>query len=552
MIAERDIISKRPTPLPTRKRAIAHVAGVAAAYAILARLGLLLDPVGGFASVVWAPTGIAIAALLLLGRHATIGIWLGAFIANVLSGAPVPAAAAIAAGNSLEAMAAVAALSRVRGFERSLDSLSDIYAFTVAAAVLAPFVSASLGVLSLHFAGVLPAAQLAPAWSAWWLGDAIGALVVAPPLLIWTARGSRDLGPRRLEAAAILAALAAIAGTVFFAEAPIDRTSFIRAYLVFPVLIWAAVRFEQRGATVAVLLTCVIAIAGTAHGHGPFATPRLRDSLFRLQAFMGIVTLCFLVLATAIAERERALRAASHAMLSAGVANRAKSDFLAAMSHELRTPLNAIAGYAQLLGMNIHGELTSEQRDAVTRIETNQRHLASLVEDVLSFTRVEAGVMALRPAPVSVSESLLQLPQFVEPEAQRRGVRLSIASIDPTLVAQADPERLRQILLNLVMNAIKYTDAGGTVDVAAGRDGGRVAITVSDTGIGVPAAQLDRVFEPFFQVDRGHTRRYSGVGLGLTISRDLARAMGGDVLLASENGKGTRATVVLPQASASA
>ena len=137
----------------------------------------------------------------------------------------------------------------------------------------------------------------------------------------------------------------------------------------------------------------------------------------------------------------------------------------------------------------------------------------------------------------------------MEPQANGRGVVLRVCPVDQQLFVFADPERVRQILLNLVMNAIKYTDAGGTIDLGAVAVGDQAQFVISDTGIGIPPELLSRVFEPFFQVDHGHTRRYPGVGLGLTISRDLARAMGGDVQLASEVQKGTIATVVLPRAS---
>jgi signal transduction histidine kinase len=517
-------------------------------YAVTARLGLLLDAVGGFATVVWAPTGIAIAAVLILGYRTAIAVWLGAFVANLFNGPPI-VAAIIAVGNTLEAVLAVYALKRVPGFHRALERVPDVIVFALVAAVIAPVVSATVGVTAVHAAGFVARSQLVDAWRSWWFGDCVGALLVAPLVIVWRFRGTRDMSVRRArEAAAIFASLVIVSGFVFLSDRAVDRSSFFLPYLVFPVLIWAAMRFEQRGAVTAVVIVSVIALVATARGQGPFVRPELHDSLFAVQTFMGIVAVCFLIVATAIAERTRAQHALVAALAAEGVANRAKSDFIASMSHELRTPLNAISGYAQLLDMEVHGPLTAAQRDAVARIERNQQHLASLVTDVLSFTRAEAGRFSVRLSRVMLADVIRALPQFIGPELHRKRLALDIDSVEDDLAVQADPDKLRQILLNLVANAIKYTDDGGQVEVAAARNGDNARIVIRDTGIGIPKDQIDRVFEPFFQVDRGHTRRYSGVGLGLTISRDLARAMGGDIELASEPGKGTAATLVLPLA----
>jgi signal transduction histidine kinase len=526
--------------------AVAQIAALAAVYAVFARIGLLLDPVGGFATVVWAPTGIAIAAALLLGYRAAAGIWIGAFIANLAAGAPTTAAAVIALGNTLEAVVAVLVLSRVRSFDRSLPRTNDVLLLLVVGAILAPAVSATIGMAALLGTNVVAPAELTEGWRAWWVGDSIGALLITPTILFWRAQGWRSLTPRWREAAALLAALVIVASLVFATRSSAERTAFLQAYLIFPVLLWAAMRFEQRGATTAVLLTSVFAVVGTAQGQGPFVVGELRDSLFALQTFMGIVAMSVLLLSAAIAERAHAAHTATRLLAATGVADRAKSDFLAAMSHELRTPLNAIGGYAQMLMLEIHGALTAQQREAVQRIETNQRHLAGLVADVLSFTRTESGRLTMQLEDVDVASMLESLPAYVGPDADRKGIQLCVAPVYPGLIMRADPERVRQILLNLLVNAIKFSDANGAVAVSADRAGMAVRIAVADQGIGIPADQLHRVFEPFFQVERGHASRYPGVGLGLTIARQLALAMHGDVVLESEQGKGTTVTLVVP------
>jgi signal transduction histidine kinase len=316
----------------------------------------------------------------------------------------------------------------------------------------------------------------------------------------------------------------------------------------FPLLMWAAIRFGQRGAVTATAIVSAIAIAGTVLGRGPFIQPTLHDSLLALQAFMGITAATFLVLGASISERKRSAEQLRLARDVANAANRAKAEFLAVMSHELRTPLGAIAGYAELLSLGLSGPLTPKQVDAIARIRSNQQHLLALIDDVLSFARIEAGKTPMADDPVRVSEAVNSLEALVRPELRRKDLNYIWNESDPTLVVRADAVKLRQILLNVLGNAIKFTPPAGRIEVSALRTGNRISIRVSDTGIGIPADKLDRVFEPFFQVQTGTTREYPGVGLGLAISREFSRAMGGDIAVESVLGKGTVVTVELAAA----
>ncbi len=232
---------------------------------------------------------------------------------------------------------------------------------------------------------------------------------------------------------------------------------------------------------------------------------------------------------------------------AADEANRAKSTFLATMSHELRTPLNAIAGYVQLLELGIHGPVTEEQREALGRIERSQRRLLGLINDVLNLARIEAGRVDYEIAPVPLAEAVSAVTPMIEPQLGARGLSLAV-DVPAALVAHADREKLEQVLLNLLTNAVKFTPRGGRVRVEGTRseDGsGRVRLCVHDTGIGIPADKLASVFEPFVQVGVRHSRRTEGTGLGLSISRDLARGMGGDLTVRSVEGEGSTFTVEL-------
>jgi signal transduction histidine kinase len=210
--------------------------------------------------------------------------------------------------------------------------------------------------------------------------------------------------------------------------------------------------------------------------------------------------------------------------------------------------LNAIAGYAELLAMGIRGPVTDQQREDLRRIQRSQRHLLSLINDVLNFAKLEAGHVELDLTEVPVQEALASVEALVAPQLRAKGLRYEHSACDPVLVARADPEKLRQILLNLLSNAIKFTRGGGQITVGCEAEGGHLLVTVRDTGRGIPADKLGAIFEPFVQVDRGLTSTQEGTGLGLAISRDLARAMEGDLTAESGLGVGSTFTLMLPRA----
>jgi signal transduction histidine kinase/FixJ family two-component response regulator len=263
---------------------------------------------------------------------------------------------------------------------------------------------------------------------------------------------------------------------------------------------------------------------------------------------LSIARQCALALA-----RARLFEAERQARQEADEANRAKGQFLAVMSHELRTPLNAIAGYAELIEMGIHGPVTPEQREALRRVMKSEQHLLGLINAVLNYARIETGSVQFDIEDVPVDEVIATCESFVTPQARAKALTLETPDPDPSLVLRADREKVQQILLNLLANAIKFTDRTGHITItrmaSESEDGSpTVTIAVSDTGRGIPADKLGTIFEPFVQVDPALTRTQQGVGLGLAISRELARAMNGNLRASSVVGEGTTLTLTLPRA----
>ncbi|HYD51355.1 MAG TPA: ATP-binding protein, partial [Gemmatimonadaceae bacterium] len=245
-------------------------------------------------------------------------------------------------------------------------------------------------------------------------------------------------------------------------------------------------------------------------------------------------------------ERARLFAAEREARDRADEANRAKSQFLANMSHELRTPLNAIGGYVQLMELGLHGPVTEAQAEALDRVQRSQRHLLGLINEVLNFAKLETGSVHYAIDAIRVRDVLDEAETLVAPQASARGLDLVVAPCADDLVALADAEKVRQVVVNLLSNAVKFTASGGRIDLWGERRGDRMLVRVRDTGCGIPADKLEAVFEPFVQVRADLTRTAEGAGLGLAISRDLARGMGGELSVESTLGAGSTFTLALP------
>ena len=245
-------------------------------------------------------------------------------------------------------------------------------------------------------------------------------------------------------------------------------------------------------------------------------------------------------------DNARLYQAAQHARVAAEEANRAKSAFLAVMSHELRTPLNAIVGYRDLLDSEVAGPITDQQRAHLARIDAGARQLITLIDQVLSFSRIEAGKEKVAHESTDLTSLVRETAALLEPTARKKGLDVVVALPDAPVMLDTDTSKVRQILLNLLSNAVKFTERGNVGMNLTALDSA-VVVRVSDTGIGIDPADLKRIFEPFEQVDNSATRQQGGTGLGLPVSRELALLLGGDISVESVPGRGSVFSLVLPR-----
>lgn len=648
---------------PDTLRYLTRAALLAAVYALFAKLGLSVQPVNAFATLVWPPTGIALAALLILGNRFWPAIACGAFVANVWTGAPLLVALGIGAGNTLEALLGAYALSRIPGFRRSLDRLQDVLGLIFLAGVMSTAASASIGVASLLLGGVITPGHIGATWRAWWLGDVIGDLVVAPLILTWKLAEDAQVPRGRIGERAVLGVLLVAASLFIF-----DHTSQGMPSLLLPLLVWASIRFDERGAARATFVVSAIAVWATARGHGPFARGTIPEGLFSLQSFLGLTAGTFLVLGAVMSERRRAdaqrkqaegvireseeryrtlteavdqlmwvndaagrttyvnrkveelfgpfdllrdspsteflhpddrepalqarlrglvagepyrmeyrarMRDGQYRWMMARVvpvtdargrilswigsaadihdlktaeaelrrakdvaeaADRAKDQFLAALSHELRTPLTPVLAISSVLEED--PQLPDGARHQIQIIRRNAEVEARLIDDLLDLTRIARGKLQLEVEPIELASALDDVVEICRQEAAAKGLVVERAGPDRGKFIAADSARLKQILWNILKNAIKFTPVGGRILLRVTEPSpGRIAVEVSDTGVGIDPSEIDRIFLPFEQAGQ----RSGGLGLGLAISSALVEAHGG-TLTAASGGLGRGAT----------
>src|SRR5690242_18060071 len=648
----------------SRSRQWLSLVVLAVVYIAAGKLGLLFASVHASATAVWPPTGIALAALLLLGRRAWPAVAVGAFVVNDTTAGSVATSLGIALGNTLEGLLGAWLVERMAGGLRAFDRPRDVFALA-AAVVPGAFVGASIGVASLAIAGYAPIADLDMIWLTWALGDVAGALLVAPPILLWaTTDGEHGRGEgetRRahlIELAALLTVVVALAAVIWGGLAPGELRRYPLAFVAIPPLLWAAYRFGRREAATVLLLLAAIAVYGTLRGFGPFSPLPPRHALLVLQGFMATMALMTLVVASLAWSREREIsllqtiidripvmitmyepdsrvlrlnreferitgwsmeeartvdllercypdpvyrdrvraymesladgwrdfvmttrggeqietawsnvrlpddtrvgigldarerkraeaeRERAHAQAEAS--SRAKDEFFAMLGHELRNPLGAITTALHVI--EVCGPADARSGEARAIIGRQVQHLVRLVDDLLDVTRLATGKVSLSLRRIDLAAISRRV--VAATAASARDHRIEGHAPDAVWI-DADETRIEQILGNLIGNALKFTPAGGLVTVRVHTEGPEAVLRVDDTGAGIPADLLPRVFDLFVQGQTTIHRREAGLGIGLTLVRRLVELHRGRIEAASEGpGRGSTFTVRLPAARA--
>jgi signal transduction histidine kinase len=529
------------------------LAGVTILYAAAATGGLMYAVVGSTVTLVWAPSGIALAALLVYGYRLSLGVALGAFLANAWTGIPLAAAAGIALGNTLEALAGAFFLLRLARFHHALDRRQDVFALIVLAAIFSTTLSASVGTAALTLGRMTSFAEYPAVWLKWWLGDMMGVLVVAPPLLLWLGHPRPALSAlKTLEAVCLVAALVLVSHKIFGAPELAVNGYYPASLAVFPFVIWGALRFGQWGASLVTLVVSILAIWGTTQGTGPFVVDLPVDSLVRWCAFAIVVAVTGLLLAASVAEQRcaQADLQSSHAELEQRVRERTRD--LAAINTALRremterrrleTALIRVSeDQQQAIGRELHDGLGQHLSGLALFSATLQqklseraqpeaeaaRQIVELVNQATAMTRSVA--RGLYPAALEFGGIAAALEQLANHTRSLQGMDC-VFHCEPTLQVR-DPLvaiNLYRIAQEAIHNAVKYSQASQLRIDLTHLDGTH-QLAISDDGIGVDAARI-----------------WQGQGLGMHSMRYRASLLGGVFAIARNAQGGTRIVIIYP------
>ncbi len=533
----------------TLHREVLTQAAVAAVYFLAAWLSLRIAIVSGQVSPVWFPTAIGVFALYTFGNRFSVGVLIGAALASASTGAPWGFIALSALGNTSEAVIGALVLRR-SGFEPALGRVNDVVSL-YRATLPAVLASAVTGTFAMWSLGMVATSVVPTVFGVWALGNFMGALLLSPVLFAFSARPmplAETTSPPWLQRIGLAAALIGISGVVFGVPLTKDGTLYAQAFLLFPPVLWAALRVGPRGAALATLTVSALAIVGTAMGHGPFAEQIVVEGVVVLQFFLAVLLTTSLLLAASFAERQAASnqRVLSERLASVGL-------LAAGVGHEIKNPLAFVslslevaARELERLGPFGTGVVDVERAKAAL---ADARHGTERIGEIARSLKLLAREAAEERRALRL-ESLVPLTlPLVRHELRGRVEIETVFAPSPRVLG--NEARLGQVLLNLVLNAIQAIPASreGTIRISTGTDeGGRGFLEVQDDGIGMSATEVRHLFQPFF------TTRPAGVGtgLGLYVSREIIREHGGEVSVRTNLGQGTTFRISLPPAPADA
>jgi len=516
---------------------------IASLYFLSGSVGLKLGAVSKFATFVWPPTGIALAAAITFGSEIWPGIFLGAFLVNYLTGAPLAVSAGIAIGNTLESIVAIRLLSRTGQFYKTIENFRGATAYILIAAILSPMISATLGTICLLVSHIVNIYRFPETWFAWWFGDTIGALVIAPFILVLIHEIKNFKNIRAMGEALIILFLTSFLCLTIFRNWLPQIEILHWPYFLFPLLFWSGIKFRLLGTTTLTMTIASISIWGTAQGFGFFADPDLTTSLFHLQTYIAVIALSGLAFGSIMAEWVRAESDLRQALS-------ARNEFLSIASHELKTPITSLKMQIQMTQrrVNPRENIAPTPQKLAQALEVSSKQidrLTNLVDQLLDVSRIEAGRLEYFFQPTNLLEVTTEIAEQFEMQLCSSKCSLLI-KIDESIIGIWDRSRIEQVLVNLISNAVKYAP-GKEIIIRAQipKDASRnVVLEVEDKGVGISREEQEYLFKPFTRA--ANLKHLPGLGLGLFIVKKIVEAHKGKISIDSLINVGTKFIVNLP------
>jgi signal transduction histidine kinase len=518
----------------------ATLLGLAATYFVAGKLGLRRAFVHRSATAVWMPSGISLAALILFGYRSWPAIFAGAFLVNFTTEGSIATCLGIASGNTLEALAGAWLVKRFAGGRDAFLHPHNIFKFALLAGI-STMIAATLGTTSLFVTGYAEGARPGQVWLTWWLGDAMGDLLITPVILLWASDRTVAWNRRKTMEAMLLLLLLVLAGMAVFGEWNAFRDkNYPLGFVFIPILMWPPFRFQPRETATASLIFTGFAVRGTLNGFGPFARVLPNESLLLLQAYAGVTTITAICVAAAVRERTQAISQLRHSEQRLARTNADLERFAFATSHDLKEPLRAVSTFTELIAKRHRGQLGPETDHLISRIVSGAQRMTTVIEGMCTYAEI-VGTGKISSKPVV-------LEQVVEWAKNNLDVliRESNAQVvyEPLPVVRGDPEQLGRVFQNLIANSIKYrSEAVPLIHISVDRNDRDWTISVHDNGIGIEPEYREVVFELF---KRLHGSDLSGTGIGLSISKRIVELHGGRIWVESENGKGAIFRFTLP------
>lgn len=523
---------------------------IGAIYFALAKGGLALASIHPSATPIWPPTGVALAVVLLRGYRIWPAIFTAAMVANATTAGSVATSIAIATGNSLEAVVGAYLINQWSGGCNTFSTPNAVAKFALICVVIATPISASIGLTSLATVGYIEPKNFADAWITWWLGDATGALVIAPVIVLWAAGHHHAFSRNEFFETVGVLATAAVVGLIAFSPL-IEQTPGRDplGFLAILPMLWAALRRGPRDTATVALVLAGSTIWGTLMGGGPFTSGPLNSSFLLVLMFLISITVPSLLLSADVEVRKKAEESLRRAQIELErkvaertqkleLANAAKSRFLAMASHDLRQPLHALGLFVAQLRTPLN---SGERTKTIEQVDAARKEMDEMFNSLLDISRLDAGMLTPRITEFPIARLLQKLETTFNQATREKGLQLRIWRSNAWV--RSDAMLLERILLNLVSNAVRYTLRGGII-VGCRRRGETLRIEVWDTGPGIPEDQKQNIFGEFFQVPA--QERSGGLGLGLAIVDRLRLLLNHPIDLASRVGRGSRFAIELP------